>query len=299
MKYTPHLIVLLLLHIPLIAGANEGLELVEIPFVEGGGLEGIVTGLFYLSIVIAGMLAVVKLVIAGAKYMMSDVVTTKQSAIADIKGAIIGLLLVMGTVVILSTINADITNSNLELPSLGGWDDGALDGGGSGSGSSETEQIQETCEDIGGNGNCGVIPCDTIADPTMLLGVAGDVSSLATSFVTGNDLPTLDTCTARCGWVGGERTSSGDNCVYPNDSDTAAQNLINLRTEKILNQAEEPISDYNQGDSMKICSTQGGPTACDSTEEACTSGKMSGDGQNGNASNTTIDGVGRVVICKF
>jgi len=104
-----------LLLIPITASAQFSTErLTNIPFVNGTDLGSLVAGLFYLAIVVAGMLAVVKLVIAGAKYMMSDVVTTKQSAISDIKGALIGLLLVMGTVVILDTINDQIANANLD-----------------------------------------------------------------------------------------------------------------------------------------------------------------------------------------
>lgn len=111
-------VLITILFLPITVFADDGLQLTSIPFVTQGGLSGVIQGLFLLAIVVAGMLAVVKLVIAGAKYMMSDVVTTKQSAIGDIKGAIIGLLLILGTVLILDTINDQITNANLSLESL-------------------------------------------------------------------------------------------------------------------------------------------------------------------------------------
>jgi hypothetical protein len=45
--------------------------------------------------------------------MLSDIVTSKQAAIKDIRGAVFGLLIVIGAVVILNTINADIVNTSL------------------------------------------------------------------------------------------------------------------------------------------------------------------------------------------
>lgn len=91
-------------------------RLTAIPFVDENATIGeLVYGLFLLAIVLAAVLAVVKLVIAGVKYMTSDVVTSKQSAIGDIKGAILGLLLILTTIIIVDTINPDIANTNLEL----------------------------------------------------------------------------------------------------------------------------------------------------------------------------------------
>jgi len=59
-------------------------------------------------------LAVVKIVIAGVKYMFSDIVTQKSEAKKDIQGAIFGLILILGAVLILTVINPDLTNFNLE-----------------------------------------------------------------------------------------------------------------------------------------------------------------------------------------
>jgi hypothetical protein len=69
--------------------------------------------LYALSISIAGLLAVIKIIIAGVKYMLSDVVTSKQSAIGDIKGALLGLLIVMSAFLILYVINPELTKTNL------------------------------------------------------------------------------------------------------------------------------------------------------------------------------------------
>lgn len=73
-----------------------------------------ITAIYALTISIAALLAVVKLVIAGSKYMLSDIVSTKQSAKEDIKGALLGLIIVMSVVIILSTINTNITQYTLQ-----------------------------------------------------------------------------------------------------------------------------------------------------------------------------------------
>lgn len=91
--------------------------LVGIPGVTDGELNfsTYINTLYTLSISIAGLLAVIKIIIAGVKYMLSDVVTNKQEAIGDIKGALLGLLIVLAAVVVLNTINPQLTRSTLFL----------------------------------------------------------------------------------------------------------------------------------------------------------------------------------------
>jgi hypothetical protein len=73
-------------------------------------------------------MAVVKIIFAGVKYMLSDLVTSKEAAKKDIRGALIGLLIVLGAVLILNTINPQLkgltaldglTTVNVELGSHG------------------------------------------------------------------------------------------------------------------------------------------------------------------------------------
>ncbi|MEM9336747.1 MAG: pilin [Patescibacteria group bacterium] len=72
-----------------------------------------VNALYVLAISVAGLLAVIKIVIAGAKYVLSDIVTTKQDAIKDIRGALVGLLIVLAAVLILFTINPRLLEFNV------------------------------------------------------------------------------------------------------------------------------------------------------------------------------------------
>ena len=119
MKNVALFCLLFLLALPLAASAQMT-QLVNIPGLEGDSINNYVVALFYLAVGIAAMLAVVKLVIAGAKYMFSDVANTKQSAIADIQGSVLGLLLILATVIILNTISTSIVETDVssDLPQL-------------------------------------------------------------------------------------------------------------------------------------------------------------------------------------
>ena len=69
--------------------------------------------LFFLSISIAALLAVIKIILAGVQWMLSDVVTSKSQAKADIWGAVLGLLIIVSSVLILNTINPNLTKLNV------------------------------------------------------------------------------------------------------------------------------------------------------------------------------------------
>lgn len=121
-----------------------------LPFIDGDNISSLgelVNALFLLALVTGALLAVVKLVIAGATYMLIDVVTKKQSAIASIKGAVLGLLLILSTWLILTQINPDITDSTgINLPVITVPDDEDRD----------ERIIEEMCEDA----NCKEVACD-------------------------------------------------------------------------------------------------------------------------------------------
>ena len=76
-------------------------------------LEPYIKALYFLSIGLASALAVIKIIMAGVKYMLSDVVTDKGKAKSDIRSALIGLLLILGAVTILNEINPNLTNLHI------------------------------------------------------------------------------------------------------------------------------------------------------------------------------------------
>ena len=122
------LLLILLIGVGLIVGntvfAQEAIyqPLVDLPRLDADqqSTEEYVNALYLLSITVAAFLAFVKILYGGIKWMFSDVVTSKESAKNDIKGALFGLLIVVSAVLILNTINTDLTNLNIfgDAPSI-------------------------------------------------------------------------------------------------------------------------------------------------------------------------------------
>ncbi|NCN52719.1 hypothetical protein GW943_02840 [Candidatus Parcubacteria bacterium] len=95
-----------------LAAADPYVPLVGIPGVETTGKAGLTTylnQLFILTIIGGALIAVVKISIAGFKWMMTDSMSTKGDARADITGALLGLGILLATYVVLNTINPDLT----------------------------------------------------------------------------------------------------------------------------------------------------------------------------------------------
>lgn len=66
--------------------------------------------LYFLAISLAALLAVIKIIIAGVKYMLTDLGSSKADAKSDIWGALLGLLLIISAFLILTTINPNLAN---------------------------------------------------------------------------------------------------------------------------------------------------------------------------------------------
>lgn len=115
-KTINHVLVLFLLLLPVVTLAQFR-PLVGIPGISDPtmNLNSYINVLYALSISIAALLAVIKIIIAGVKYMLSDLISSKQEAKSDIQGALIGLLIVISAVLILNVINPQLTQSTLFL----------------------------------------------------------------------------------------------------------------------------------------------------------------------------------------
>lgn len=95
--------------------------LIRIPGVtdtESPTFSGYINFLYALSISLAALLAVIKIIIAGVKYMLSDVVTSKGAAKQDIQAALFGLLLILGAYIILNTINPQLLTGGIKFKTL-------------------------------------------------------------------------------------------------------------------------------------------------------------------------------------
>lgn len=113
------LLLFIFFFLPVVSLAQGFESMVTIPGLSGdpsaGGFSDYINALYRLSISIAALIAVVKIIGAGVKYMFSDIVTSKSAAIQDIRSSLLGLLVVIGAVLILSTVNEDLTNFAITL----------------------------------------------------------------------------------------------------------------------------------------------------------------------------------------
>ncbi len=76
-------------------------------------LASYIRTLVRVAIGVIGILAVVMIVISGVQYMGSDVFTEKEAAKGRLTGAIFGLILAVSSVLILRTINPDLTSLSI------------------------------------------------------------------------------------------------------------------------------------------------------------------------------------------
>ncbi|MBP9771405.1 MAG: hypothetical protein KBD16_00555 [Candidatus Pacebacteria bacterium] len=105
--------------IPFLVGAEEPptdyLLVKDLPFVgQTTSIASYFNGIFRLGLGLAITFAILMIVVNGIKYMVSDAVGDKMSAKDIIKGAVIGLLIVFGSVLVLNTVNPEITKFNLQ-----------------------------------------------------------------------------------------------------------------------------------------------------------------------------------------
>ncbi|OGG41459.1 hypothetical protein A2837_03035 [Candidatus Kaiserbacteria bacterium RIFCSPHIGHO2_01_FULL_46_22] len=109
-RYILLAVVILICPVVVLAQANDSTTVKtfteNIPFLDGElTTQGFVEAMYKLAIALASIIVVIRLMMAGAKYMLSEVVSNKGQAKEDIKNALFGLLIILGAVLILGTIN--------------------------------------------------------------------------------------------------------------------------------------------------------------------------------------------------
>lgn len=148
-----------LLVLPITVLAAERLTFIEqIPFLNGPATttEDFVSALYYISISIASILVVLRIIYAGSKLMLSESVSARDSAKREITGSLLGLLVILGAVTILNTINPQITRTDV----FRNADPASTSGSGGGPGSPVNESArcpkgQVWMECTGGSGGDG------------------------------------------------------------------------------------------------------------------------------------------------
>ena len=212
---------------------DQFVPLVGIPFADTAQITSLgqyANSIYKVAIIVAALLAVLKIIIAGVQYTLSDIVTDKTKARNSIRGAILGLLIVIGAALILQTINPSITNLNaLNLQGL------QIDLQSQQENTNQSNRDQ-TCQNVGGNtmADCSVISCQTFdtMSSSQYIGWLGTLLGIIVSPVDYTINRT--SCGTRCLFLGGEvtnelssfSTASGE-CIYPNNLDQARENLRN------------------------------------------------------------------------
>lgn len=115
MSYVFLLFISLLVSLPLITIGQSDF-LVGIPGVTTAGelnFDQYINAVYAVLISVAALIAVVKVIIAGVKYMFSDIATQKSDAKDDIRSALIGLAVILSAILLLTIINPNLTNFNL------------------------------------------------------------------------------------------------------------------------------------------------------------------------------------------
>jgi hypothetical protein len=81
-------------------------------------LSKILNQLFFVGLVIAVILAIVMIIRGGVEYMTIDAISSKESGKNRVKAALGGLLLAFSSILILNTVNPNITSLSILFPEM-------------------------------------------------------------------------------------------------------------------------------------------------------------------------------------
>jgi len=228
---------------PALISAGEGyISLVGIKGIDALGDPGksssdFIKTLYQIAIVGAALVAVIKLILAGAKYVMSGIVTDKEDAKRDIRSALVGLLIIIAAVTILTTINPNISNLKPLQPIIVEEPDWDIEEDGP-----DQDSVEYWCEEYGGEDNCEIMSCDFIEN--------GNSLTLWNTFIYLIDSGDRFACDIVCPTVFSghvvEKSFVGNTgkCVYPSDWEV----YIDRATEE----ESETLSEYDITDGAAV-----------------------------------------------
>lgn len=150
--------------------------LVGIPGLDpNASFNDYINALYALAISVAALVAVIKIIVAGVKYMLSDVVSSKGAAKEDIQSALLGLLIIAAAYLILNQINPNLTTSKLLLSKVDPAPQtvGNNSGGGAplGSGGGQTNPSDQSAAVVGtapGGSRPGALSTPSLTNPDWL-----------------------------------------------------------------------------------------------------------------------------------
>lgn len=171
-------------------------NLVNLPIGETDSFNDYINAVYLMFVSIAALIAVIKIIIAGVKYMFSDIVTQKSDAKNDIKGALLGLLVVLTAVIVLSIINPDLTTFNPNITAI--QERERVDNTGSGEPGGDLQTIEQFCAE--NNGECTSQSCEYLATNYWATWVVNDpinrlaCSALCNGVIVGRDALNEGSC---------------------------------------------------------------------------------------------------------
>lgn len=95
--------------------------LAPLPFADEEGkvtIDAYIPGVFNLAIGVAGVLAVLMIIIGGVEYITTDAIQGKTDGKARIQNALLGLLLALVSYILLHTINPNLTMFDLNVKTI-------------------------------------------------------------------------------------------------------------------------------------------------------------------------------------
>lgn len=194
-------ILIILLLLPFISFAQYT-PIVNLPIPTGdqGNFQDYVNAIYALSISIAALLAVIKIVIAGVKWMTTDIIPAKGEAKKDIQGALVGLLLIIAAVIIINIINPNIAQVNFALNTIE-----VREIPSESQNESEEDPLIQYCEE--NEGQCSSESCSKLATDYLITWIVND------------PLNRLQ-CSLFCsGIIIGRDTFNEGHCLYANNEE--------------------------------------------------------------------------------
>ena len=187
MKFLLKILPFCILIAPVLAFAQYQ-PLVGIPGVgtNASNFDQYLQAVYATSISLAALLAVIKIVIAGVKWMTTDIVEGKSSAKKDIQGAILGLIVILSAVLILYIINPNIGAVSLNLVNPPTPSPAVTT---STTGSGAVSQIERYC-DIAGN-ECLVRSCDALGEYSWELAAVSATGGAIAGSIAGSAIPVI------------------------------------------------------------------------------------------------------------
>jgi hypothetical protein len=207
-----------LIFLPVAAFAQDDNNLVNLPIGETGDFNDYINAVYLMFISIAALIAVVKIIIAGVKYMFTDIVTQKGEAKRDIQGALLGLLVVLSAVIVLSIINPDLTTFDPDIVRNEAREGIAqsVANGTSGFTAQDITTIEQVCAE-------GLVSCDIQACDALDFGDEGStfIETIA-NYVGADYILNRTNCGVTCDLKGGEiigGNSASGQCISPKTED--------------------------------------------------------------------------------